>query len=179
VACLWPFVRRLRNSRTSSGEIEDKSLAEKLSLNRKRTYSQVLTVFFLGICSMILKMIVYCLGNFHCRTSFVLKSVVWFSAYEIIPKKGRWTKEKRGAYLRYISISRPSWQVVISGCHSNPCLASFSCERIPPCQDFFLNVYPIGRRRRIAAESFCSGISRSMPATPVIDIPHCNQVRPL
>jgi len=80
--------------------MEDKSLAKKLSLNRKRTYSQVLTVFFLGVCSMILKMIAYCLGNFHCRTSFVLKSVVWFSAYEMIPKNSRRTKKKTGVYLR-------------------------------------------------------------------------------
>jgi hypothetical protein len=79
--------------------MEDKSLAKKkISLNRKRTYSQVLTVFFLGICSMILKMIAYSLGNFHGPTSFVLKSVVWFSAYEIIPKNGRWTK-RRGAHI--------------------------------------------------------------------------------
>ena len=48
---------------------------------------------------MILKVIVYCLGNFHSRTSFVLKSVVWFSTYEMIPKNGRQAKEETGVYL--------------------------------------------------------------------------------
>lgn len=78
--------------------MEDKSLVEKLSLNRKSTCSQVLTVFCWGICSIVLKMIAYCLGNFHSRTSFVLKSVVWFSTYEMISKNDikKWPMDKGG-----------------------------------------------------------------------------------
>jgi len=45
--------------------------------------------------------------NFHSRTSFVLKSVVWFSAYEMISKNGRRTKEETGVFT--INLNFPSF----------------------------------------------------------------------
>ena len=69
LVALCPFVRRSRNSSISSVEMEFSSLVKNVSLKRKVTCSPVLTVFFLGICTVILQMMVDCFGNFHGRTS--------------------------------------------------------------------------------------------------------------
>jgi len=124
VACLWPFVSRLRNSRTSSGVMEDKSLVEKLSLNRKSTCSQVLTVFFLGICSMVLKMIVYCLGNFHDWSSFC-EMVLFFLLCDMIPNNMVFGQRRSWAWLRYIS----SWL------NSNLVEVAICNHGLPPCKN--------------------------------------------
>lgn len=65
VACLLSLVKDIRKSRTSSWDILARSRLQKREENLERTYSHVLMVFFFGVRSVVLKMKIDRLSNFH------------------------------------------------------------------------------------------------------------------